>query len=131
MRPSGLNDAARTYRHGSRCSSFPLAASHSRAVLSPLAVTTVRPSGLNDAALTPTLMRKPLQFLAAGRVPEPGGIVHARGDDRAAVGAERRRIHGTVMPERDVRDAATAQKPDLVKVIQALGILPRRQLVGL
>ena len=57
----------------SRCSSLPLAASHSRAVLSELAVRTVRPSGLNDAA-HPAVMREPLQFLAAGGVPQPGGL---------------------------------------------------------
>jgi len=58
--PSGLNAAVTTRSPcpASFASGAPLAASHSRAVLSSEAVTTLVPSGLKDASLTASSWRK-------------------------------------------------------------------------
>ena len=60
-----------------------------RAVWSPLAVTSGLPSGLNaaDADLV-RVAAQDGQLLAAGGVPDAGGLVIAGGDDVRAVGAE-------------------------------------------
>ena len=60
--PSGLNDALATplsWRRGLPMA-LPVAASHTRAVLSKLAVTTSFPSGLNDALATSFSWRRGL-----------------------------------------------------------------------
>ena len=71
---------------------LPVSASHSRAVLSPDAVTMRLPSGLNAALHTATRMacERLADWLAGLGVPQPRRLVRRRGDDALAVGAERR-----------------------------------------
>ena len=91
--PSGLNAAEQTASSWPRRASelaWPVAASHTRAVLSPDAVTIRVPSGLNAADLTSSSCpRRASSSLAAGRVPHPRGLVLRRGDDPRPVRAER------------------------------------------
>ena len=87
--PSGENTAEQTVSSWPRRtrSSWPEAASHSRAVLSSDAVSTRAPSGENTAERTrPSWPRRTLQLLAGGGVPEPGGVVPDAVSTRAPSG---------------------------------------------
>ena len=68
----------------------PVAASQSRAVLSPLPVRTALPSGLNATAIDRALVRQGRpDGPSRRRVPEPRRLVIAAGEDGLAVRAER------------------------------------------
>ena len=70
--------------------SRPLAASHSRAVLSPEPVRIVRPSGANATLVTDVRVALEASDLAAARrIPQPRRLVLGAGEDGAAVGRER------------------------------------------
>ena len=74
--------AIHTHPHGRAIPAVPcpLAASHRRAVLSQLAVTTVLPSGENCALLTkPSWPRKTCKFPSAGRIPQASRLVSTCG----------------------------------------------------
>jgi hypothetical protein len=89
--PSGLNAAAttRSLCPESVASAAPLVASHTRAVLSSDAVTTLLPSGLKEAAVTASSWRKGRSDGSAGRrVPDLRGVVLRSGNDARAVAVE-------------------------------------------
>ena len=66
-----------------------MAASHSRAEASSLAVTTVLPSGPEHGGVDPVRMALELaQLLAGSGVPQADGVVVAGGDDHLTVGTE-------------------------------------------
>ena len=70
---------------------WPVAASHTRTVLSALPETIRVPSGLNATLHTPSGVpgQRLADGLAGGRVPHPHRVVGTAGDDPRAVGAER------------------------------------------
>ena len=74
---------------------WPVAASHSRTVLSPLPEAIRVPSGLNATLVTASGVagQRLADGLAGGGVPQPHRAVGAAGGDAGAVGAERHAVH--------------------------------------
>ena len=96
--PSGLNATLHTapvWPVSGWPTGWPVAASHTRTVLSPLPVTMRLPSGLNATLVTASVWPVsgwPMGWPVAG-VPQPHRLVVAAGGDALAVGAERHADH--------------------------------------
>ena len=99
----------------------PVAGSHSRAVLSSLAVASSRPSGLNATPRPAVVAGQGAQALAGGRVPQPRRLVVAGGGEQPPVRAERHAADPAVVAGQGAQALAGGRVPQPRRLVVAGG----------